>query len=260
MPTSTPARRLSPGHFRALAARGLRTPIGTDLVLHERPDPEAVRLDGRRLAGVVREAAERYRTTLAIPLMDLRLEMADLVHRLRPEVNGRRHLPLRSASHRGRPRPGPRRGRRPVPGRPPGALRCDRRRRRADRAHSSRHHHRALLAHDEAPRRPHRRRGPGRPRRSRRGRAPRGHRRAEPPPRRARRPPLPARAGRGRGGSRHRVRAGGERPLRLAPPDGPRVRRSSNISSWSRSSGSRRCWTTTASTSSSTTAASRRRR
>jgi hypothetical protein len=77
-------RRLSPDHFHALAASGLRTPIGTDLVLHERPDPEAVRLDGRRLAGVVREAAERYRTSLAIPLMDLRLEKADLVERLRP--------------------------------------------------------------------------------------------------------------------------------------------------------------------------------
>ena len=86
MPNPTRTRRLSPGHFRGLAASGLRTPIGTDLVLHERPDPEAVRLDGRRLAGVVREAAERYRTPLAIPLMDLRLEKADLVHRLRPEV------------------------------------------------------------------------------------------------------------------------------------------------------------------------------
>jgi hypothetical protein len=70
--------------FRALALTGLRTPIGTDLVLHERPDPEAVRLDGRRLAGVVEEAAERYRTPLAIPLMDLRLEKADIVERLRP--------------------------------------------------------------------------------------------------------------------------------------------------------------------------------
>jgi uroporphyrinogen-III decarboxylase len=32
------------------------------------------------------EAAERYRTSLAIPLMDLRLEKADLVRRLRPDV------------------------------------------------------------------------------------------------------------------------------------------------------------------------------
>jgi uroporphyrinogen-III decarboxylase len=82
----TPARRLAPDHFRTLAAAGLRTPIGTDLVLHERPDPEAVRLDGKRLAAVVREAAERYRTPLAIPLMDLRVEKADLVRRLRPGV------------------------------------------------------------------------------------------------------------------------------------------------------------------------------
>jgi hypothetical protein len=76
--------RLPPSRFPDLAAAGLRTPIGTDLVLHERPSPEEVRLDGRRLAGVVREAAERYRAPLAIPLMDLRLEKADLVHRLRP--------------------------------------------------------------------------------------------------------------------------------------------------------------------------------
>jgi len=84
MPTPARARRLAPDHFRALAASGLRTPIGTDLVLHERPDPEAVRLDGKWLAGVVREAAERYRTPLAIPLMDLQVEKADLVSRLRP--------------------------------------------------------------------------------------------------------------------------------------------------------------------------------
>jgi uroporphyrinogen-III decarboxylase len=84
MPSPGPGRRLAHDHFRALASSGLRTPIGTDLVLHERPDPEAVRLDGRRLAGVVREAAERYRTPLAIPLMDLRVEKADLVHHLRP--------------------------------------------------------------------------------------------------------------------------------------------------------------------------------
>jgi hypothetical protein len=86
MPDSTRPRRLAPDHFRALAAAGLRCPIGTDLVLHERADPEAVRLDGRCLAGVIREAADRYRTTLAIPLMDLRLEKADLVSMVRPGV------------------------------------------------------------------------------------------------------------------------------------------------------------------------------
>ncbi|HSD29417.1 MAG TPA: uroporphyrinogen decarboxylase family protein [Vicinamibacteria bacterium] len=86
MATPTRKRRLAADHFLTLAASGLRTPIGTDLVLHDRPDPEAVRLDGKRLAGVVREAGERYRTPLAIPIMDLRVEKADLVHRLRPDV------------------------------------------------------------------------------------------------------------------------------------------------------------------------------
>jgi uroporphyrinogen-III decarboxylase len=81
---AAPPTRIAPGTFRALAGAGHRAPIGTDLVLHERPDPEAVRRDGSRLAEVVVEAAERYRTPLAIPLMDLRLEKADLVARLRP--------------------------------------------------------------------------------------------------------------------------------------------------------------------------------
>lgn len=66
----------------ALAAAGLRMPIGTDLLLHEQADPDAVRLDGRRLADVVLAAAERYRTPLAMPLMDLRVEKRDLLRRL----------------------------------------------------------------------------------------------------------------------------------------------------------------------------------
>lgn len=78
MPTTLPFR-LQACHFRDLAVRGARVPIATDLVLQERGDPEATRRDGKALAGVVREAAERHRTSLAIPLMDLRLEKADLV-------------------------------------------------------------------------------------------------------------------------------------------------------------------------------------
>ena len=62
-----------------LAARGLRMPIGTDLVLHEHEDAEAITLDGGRLGQVTAEAARRYGTPLAIPLMDLRLEKADLL-------------------------------------------------------------------------------------------------------------------------------------------------------------------------------------
>lgn len=62
-----------------LAAAGLRMPIGTDLILHEEPDPGAARLDPRRLGQVIERAARRYRTPLAFPLMDLRLEKADLL-------------------------------------------------------------------------------------------------------------------------------------------------------------------------------------
>lgn len=62
-----------------LAARGLRMPIGADLVLREDPDPEALLLDGEGLGRVVEKAARRYRTPLGFPLMDLRLEKADLL-------------------------------------------------------------------------------------------------------------------------------------------------------------------------------------
>lgn len=73
-------------YFLELAASGLRFPIGTDLLLHEQSDPEAILLDGQRLGEVVRMAAERYRCPLAIPLMDLRLEKADLLARLGVET------------------------------------------------------------------------------------------------------------------------------------------------------------------------------
>ena len=166
MPTPTRPRRLAADHFRALAAAGLRTPIGTDLVLHERPDPEAVRLDGRRLAGVVREAAERYRTPLAIPLMDLRLEKADLVRRVRPDVvePDTFHFdapPSEADLERARAAEAA-----PFLAGAPRAPRRDRRGRGSTRPHAPRDGDRPLLARDEAARRPDRRRGPGRPRRS----------------------------------------------------------------------------------------------
>ncbi len=62
-----------------LARRGLRMPIGTDLVLHEEPEPEKARNDGLALGRVIEKAARRWRTPLAIPLMDLRLEKIDLL-------------------------------------------------------------------------------------------------------------------------------------------------------------------------------------
>jgi uroporphyrinogen-III decarboxylase len=57
-----------------LAASGRRIPIATHLVLHERPDPEAVLFDGKRLAEVTAEAARRFGSPLALPVMDLTIE------------------------------------------------------------------------------------------------------------------------------------------------------------------------------------------
>ncbi len=65
--------------YLKLASKGHRAPIATDLVLHERPDPEAVLLDGGRLGEVVIETADRFGTPLAIPLMDLRVEKEALL-------------------------------------------------------------------------------------------------------------------------------------------------------------------------------------
>jgi len=74
-------------YYIDLAHSGLRMPIGTDLVLHEHADAGDIVLDGRRLGQVIEEAAGRYGTPLAVPLMDLRLEKADLLDRFGvPEV------------------------------------------------------------------------------------------------------------------------------------------------------------------------------
>lgn len=62
-----------------LAARGICMPIGTDLVMHEEPEPEKVRNDGAALGQVIARAARRWGTPLAVPLMDLRLEKTDLL-------------------------------------------------------------------------------------------------------------------------------------------------------------------------------------
>jgi uroporphyrinogen-III decarboxylase len=67
-------RAISRQFYFDLAASGHRMPIGTDLVLHEKDDPAAIKLDGVALGRVVEESAKRYRTPLAIPLMDLTVE------------------------------------------------------------------------------------------------------------------------------------------------------------------------------------------
>lgn len=72
--------------FLDLAGRGQRMPIGTDLVLREKPGHEQIVRDGRRLAQVIIQAAERYHTPLAIGLMDLTLEKERLIELLGIDV------------------------------------------------------------------------------------------------------------------------------------------------------------------------------
>jgi uroporphyrinogen-III decarboxylase len=68
--------------YLALARSGLRMPVGTDLVLHEKPDPERILQDGQALGRVVEETARRFRTPLAFGHMDLTLEKAVLLEML----------------------------------------------------------------------------------------------------------------------------------------------------------------------------------
>ncbi|WP_221029213.1 uroporphyrinogen decarboxylase family protein [Actomonas aquatica] len=65
--------------FLNLAREGHCMPIGTHLVLHEQPDPEAILLDGKRLGSVVAQTAVRFATPLAVPLMDLTVEKEALL-------------------------------------------------------------------------------------------------------------------------------------------------------------------------------------
>jgi len=66
-------------YYLDLAASGLKMPIGTHLVLHEHADHVIIPDDGRRLGGVIEEAARRFRCPMALPLMDLKLEKEALL-------------------------------------------------------------------------------------------------------------------------------------------------------------------------------------
>jgi hypothetical protein len=57
-------------------------PIGADLVLNEESDPDTVRNQGDALGRVIEKTAARWKTPLAIPLMNLRLEKIDLLARI----------------------------------------------------------------------------------------------------------------------------------------------------------------------------------
>jgi uroporphyrinogen-III decarboxylase len=70
---------LSDTFFLDLAEKGASFPIGTDLVLRDEPDPEEILLDGSRLAKILIQAAESYRSPIALPVMDLTNEKSDLL-------------------------------------------------------------------------------------------------------------------------------------------------------------------------------------
>jgi uroporphyrinogen-III decarboxylase len=73
---------MATSYYLDLARRGLRVPMATDVVLNEERDPESARRDGPRLGYVIEKRAPRWRSPLALPLMDLRLDKADLLGRM----------------------------------------------------------------------------------------------------------------------------------------------------------------------------------
>ena len=69
-------------YYIDLAKQGKRMPIATHLVLHEKPDPEAILVDGARLGEVMLETARRFGNPMALPVMDLTLEKDVLLRKI----------------------------------------------------------------------------------------------------------------------------------------------------------------------------------
>jgi uroporphyrinogen-III decarboxylase len=69
-------------YYIGLARSGLSFPIGADLVLKEHADHDDILHDGKRLGQVIAEAARRFNTPLAMPVMDLMLEKALMLRAL----------------------------------------------------------------------------------------------------------------------------------------------------------------------------------
>jgi uroporphyrinogen-III decarboxylase len=65
--------------FLDLAASGASMPVAADLVLHEHKDHAAILTDGKRLGQVIAEAARRFKSPLALPVMDLKLEKSAML-------------------------------------------------------------------------------------------------------------------------------------------------------------------------------------
>ena len=69
-------------YYLELARSGLSFPIGADLVLKEYADHDDILRDGKRLGQIIAEAARRFNTPLAMPVMDLMLEKAVMLRAL----------------------------------------------------------------------------------------------------------------------------------------------------------------------------------
>jgi len=69
-------------YYLDLARQGLAFPMATDLILHEKPDHAAILRNGVRLGQLMEEAAERFQTPLAFPIMDLMQEKTLLLRAL----------------------------------------------------------------------------------------------------------------------------------------------------------------------------------
>ncbi|MCE0498209.1 MAG: hypothetical protein LV481_09730 [Methylacidiphilales bacterium] len=66
-------------YYLDLAAGGLRMPVGTHLILHEHDQVKEILADGQKLGRILEEAARRFHTPMAIPLMNLTLEKTALL-------------------------------------------------------------------------------------------------------------------------------------------------------------------------------------
>ncbi len=73
---------MSRQYYLDLAKKNVAFPIGAELVLKQRHDHHAALLDGELLGEVIADAARRFRTPLAFPIMDLQLEKAILLETL----------------------------------------------------------------------------------------------------------------------------------------------------------------------------------
>ena len=89
--------------YLELAASGKRLPVATHLVLHEKPDPEAILLDGARLAAVMIATARRFASPLALPIMDLTLEKDVMLRAMFSRLRDSAAAPALALAEPGRP-------------------------------------------------------------------------------------------------------------------------------------------------------------